>query len=256
MNAFSITSGFPELAESRRRQFEESSVAIHEIDTNGVIRSANQAECELFGYEAHELIDHYVWEFAAPKQRENSRQSTCKRLVRELPADVRICEFRRKDGTYLWIEIHDTLIENAAGEVIGIRSGLLDVTERRKFEVELQKQLERMKCLLRSWTRAIITTDTLGHIDFMNPAAETLTGWAEADGLGLTLEAVCRVRNGDGDAVDLMSSIFAEADTRNMTIPFTLIDRSGMSYGVDWVSSLIRNAQKVIIGAALVLEKR
>ena len=150
MNAFSITSGFPELAESRRRLFEESSVAIHEIDTEGIIRSVNQAECELLGFEPQELIDHYVWEFVAPEQRENCRHTVCKKLVREQPVGAVLREFRRKDGTYLWIEIHETLIEDAAGEVIGIRSGLLDVTERRKFEVEIQKQHDRMKCLLRS----------------------------------------------------------------------------------------------------------
>ena len=33
-----------------RPLFEEASVAIHEIDTEGVIRDVNQAECQLLGY--------------------------------------------------------------------------------------------------------------------------------------------------------------------------------------------------------------
>jgi PAS domain S-box-containing protein len=255
MNAFSIASGFPELDESRRRLFAESSVAIQEMDTDGVIRCVNRAECELFGYEPDELIDHYLWEFVAPEQRENTRHSTCQKLAREQPVGVLNREFRRKDGTYLWIEVHESLIENAAGEVIGLRCGLLDITERRKFEVEIQRQHDRMKCLLRSWGRAIVTTDALGHIDFMNPAAETLTGWPEGDGIGRRVEAICRVLNDCGDPVDLIASIFAEP-TRNRTAQFTLIHRSGASHNVDWTASLIRNEQGVIIGAALVLEKR
>jgi hypothetical protein len=63
------------------------------------------------------------------------------------------------------------------------------------------------------------------------------------------------VLNRAGDAVDLMSSIFAEPE-RDRTAQYTLVDRSGASHNVDWTASLIRNTHGVIIGAALVLEKR
>jgi PAS domain S-box-containing protein len=255
MNAFSFTNAIDELAESRHQMFEESSIAIHEIDTEGVIRSVNQAECKLLGYAPHELIGHYVWEFLAPEQREMSRIGIAKKVVRQQEIKVITREFRRSDGRYLWVEIHENLIENAAGEVIGIRGGLLDITERRRFDKELQRQHRRMKSLLQSWTRAIVTADALGHVDFMNPAAEQLTGWPLKDALARPIEAVCRILHESGEPMDLMSGILAEDGSTNSTRQSPMLDRSGASHGVGWTASPIRDDNSVIIGAAVVLEK-
>src|ERR1035438_8989789 len=137
MNAFSFTDTVQELAESRQQLFEESSIAIHEIDTEGVIRSVNRAECMLLGYAPPELIGHYVWEFLAAENRAASRDGIVKKVARQQGIKVFTREFRRADGSYLWVEVHENLIENAAGEVIGIRSGLLDITERRRFDMEI-----------------------------------------------------------------------------------------------------------------------
>jgi PAS domain S-box-containing protein len=254
MNFFSITNAFPELAESRRNIFEESSVAIHEIDTDGIIRTVNQAECRLFGYQPEELIGHYVWEFVAADHREASRNGVARKISREQPVQVFTREFRRADGTYLWMEIHENLIENPAREVIGIRSALLDITERRKFDMEIQKQHDRMRFLLRSWTRAIVTANALGHVDFMNPAAETLTGWQQTDAIGRPLEKICRVLRESGEPVDLMSCLLDET-TPTCLAHHRMIDRSGEDISITFTSSPIRNDNGVIIGAVVVLEK-
>src|SRR5271170_5193916 len=139
MNANFFTTTDEELAESRQRLFEESSVALHEIDTRGVIRSVNAAECQLLGYAPHELIDHYAWDFVAPEHREMVRNGIARKISREQPIKVFTREIRRVDGAYLWVEVHEALIEDAAGEVIGIRSGLFDVTERHQFEMDIQR---------------------------------------------------------------------------------------------------------------------
>jgi len=254
MHAFS-TNALPELAESRHRLFEDSSVAIHEIDADGVIRSVNRAECQLLGYAPDDLIDHHIWEFVAAEHREAAREGIVKKVARQQPLQPFAREFRRADGSYLWVEIHDSLIENAAGEVIGIRSGLFDITERRKFEVELKGQHDRMKFLLRSWSRAIVTADALGRVDFMNPAAEALTGWPQQDALGSPLEAICRVLLDSGEPVDLMSCVLAAPAAGNLTRKSLLSDRSGATYNISWTASPIRNDNGVIVGAALVLEE-
>jgi PAS domain S-box-containing protein len=254
MSSLPFTS-IEEFAENHHHLFEVSPFAFHEIDTNGVIRSVNEAECELLGYAPHELIDHYAWEFVAPEHREAVRNGIARKIAREQPIRVFSREFRRVDGSYLWVEIHESLIEDAAGKVIGIRSGLFDITERYRFEMEIQKQYDRMRCLLRSWTRAIITTDPLGHVDFMNPAAEELTGWHQEDSLGHHVEVICPVFDNSGEPVDLMSCILEGPATCKPSGNSQIVDRSGASFGVSWCTSPIRNDNDVIIGAALVLEK-
>ena len=255
MNANSFTTADEELAESRHRLFEESSVPLHEIDTRGVIRSVNAAECQLLGYAPQELIDHYAWEFVAPEHREAVRNGIGRKVSREQPIKVFTREFRRADGTYLWAEVHEALIEDAAGDVIGIRSGLFDVTERHQSEMDIQRQYQRMKYLLRSWTRAIITTDVLGHVDFMNPAAEQLTGWPEQDASGRPVELICNVVSESGERLDLMSCILDGPVPCKPSGQSLIIERSGASFSVSWTTSPIRNDKGVIVGAALVMEK-
>jgi PAS domain S-box-containing protein len=176
-----------------RQLFAEAPLAYHETDAAGIIRDVNQAECQLLGYTRDELIGHPVWEFVAAEDLEVARDSIAGKLSRELPLNVITREYRRADGTYVWLEIHEKLIENAEGEVLGIRSASLDITVRHQLAAEIQKRLEWNRLVLRSIGRAVVTTDALGTITFMNPAAEALTGWLQQDALGLALEHICHL---------------------------------------------------------------
>jgi PAS domain S-box-containing protein len=256
MNAFSITNAFPELAASRLDLFEASTIAIHEIDTKGVIRSVNQAECQLLGYSPDELIGHHIWEFAALDQQQVARDTIAGKIARQQPVSTVTREYRRGDGSYIWLEIHEKLIENAEGEVVGIRSALLDITEYHKLETEMRKQLDWMRVALRSFTRAIVTADALGNMVIMNPAAEALTGWRQEEAAGRPLEQICRVQRDCGEPVDLMSCVFAQPMTSNLLGNFSIVDRSGVSQPVQWSISPILNDDDVIVGATLFLEKR
>jgi len=55
-----------------------------------------------------------------------------------------------------------------------------------KYQVaqELQENRDQLATLLRSISDAVIATDAQGLITFMNPAAEALTGWQQAEVLG------------------------------------------------------------------------
>ena len=155
-------------------------------------------------------------------------------------------EYRRRDGNYIWLEIHENLIEDGEGEVVGIRSALLDITERYHFDTKIQKRLDWMRFVLRSVATAIVTADALGNIDFMNPAAEAITGWHQKDALGQPLEQVCRLQHDSGEPVDLMSCILTESVSANPKRKFVIVDRIGASHNVSWTISPICNDNGVI----------
>ncbi|MDQ6664622.1 MAG: diguanylate cyclase [Acidobacteriota bacterium] len=123
-----------EREEEFRLLFEEAPVAYHEIDCNGIIQRVNRAECLLLGREAAEMVGKSVWDLVAPGERELSRSAVIEKLAgrRELGTISR--NYVRANGTGLTIEIHENLIRNGDGEVVGIRSALLDITERRVTE--------------------------------------------------------------------------------------------------------------------------
>jgi PAS domain S-box-containing protein len=236
--------------------FETAAVATHEIDTEGVIRGVNQAECKLLGYSADELIGRHIWEFVAVEQREAARDAIARKMARVQPMAMVTREYRRRDGSYIWLEIHENLIEDGEGEVVGIRSALLDITERYQCDREIQQRSNWMRFVLRSVEVAIVTSDSLGNIDFMNPAAESITGWLQQDALGSPLEQICRLQHDSGEPVDLMSCILTETVISNPSRKFAIVDRAGRSHSVGWVISPICNDGGVIIGAALVIRGR
>ena len=63
-----------------REIFEESPVAMHEIDNAGIIRRVNQTECSLLGYERAELLGRPVWELVDAPGREASRMAVLQKL--------------------------------------------------------------------------------------------------------------------------------------------------------------------------------
>ena len=67
--------------------------------------------------------------------------------------------------------------------------------ERKSAEQRLQEQQEWLRVTLASIGDAVIATDTQGRITFLNPVAEELTGWTEAEARQQPLENVFVILN-------------------------------------------------------------
>jgi diguanylate cyclase (GGDEF)-like protein/PAS domain S-box-containing protein len=65
-----------------------------------------------------------------------------------------------------------------------------DITERKRAQEEMQAQHEQLRVTLHSIGDAVITTDNAGRVQYLNPVAERLTGWRDADARDRALEAV------------------------------------------------------------------
>src|SRR3569832_1228863 len=65
-----------------------------------------------------------------------------------------------------------------------------EIVERQRAEQALLEEKERVVVTLRSIGDAVITTDPVGRVRSMSPAAEVMTGWPEADEIGRPLAEV------------------------------------------------------------------
>ncbi|MES2673744.1 MAG: EAL domain-containing protein [Pseudomonadota bacterium] len=73
---------------------------------------------------------------------------------------------------------------------------ITDVTERKLAEIALFIEKERLHITLNSIGDAVIATDQNGIVSFVNPIAESLTGWLGSEALGKPIEQIMPLREG------------------------------------------------------------
>ena len=138
-----------------RGLFEDAPIAYHEIDIHGVVKRVNRAECELLGFRPEELLGRPVWEQVADDQRKLSRERVAAKLAgKELLVPFERF-YARHDGTRVRLEVHENLIRDQQGNVVGIRSALLDVTEKRQAEERLEAFSQQLQANNAELSRAL-----------------------------------------------------------------------------------------------------
>src|SRR5690606_27886737 len=73
----------------------------------------------------------------------------------------------------------------------------IDITHRKLAEEALYQEKERAQVTLASIGDGVIRTDVRGMVDYMNPAAERLTGWPIHEAYGKHLRDVFQVVDPD-----------------------------------------------------------
>jgi len=120
-----------------RDLFYDAPIGYHELDTEGRITCVNKTELMMLGYSAEEMIGHHGWEFI--RESEISRQAIAEKLAGITPTRTVERVYRRKDGTFIHIQLDARLLRDANGQVTGIRTTMQDITERKQAEIELQR---------------------------------------------------------------------------------------------------------------------
>lgn len=124
--------------------FQDAPVACHEVDRDGVILCVNQAECDLFGFRQEEMLGRPIWEFMASEDREKTQAGLLRRIADEQPLVPLEREYKRRDGSSVVMEIHQKRIRDTAGRPIGLRTFLLDITQRKRAETTLLEQADKL----------------------------------------------------------------------------------------------------------------
>jgi len=104
---------------------------------------------------------------------------------------------------------------------------------------------------------AVITTDSQGRVTSLNPVAESMTGWAQADAVSLSLETVFQIVNPETRLTVESPTVQALRDGINASLPkhTVLIAKDGRESSIgpiDHSASPIRNDLGKLTGAVLV----
>lgn len=98
-----------------------------------------------------------------------------------------------------------------------------------RTERSIRSQREQLDTLLRSMQEGVIATDNTGKVTFMNPMAETLTGWNSAEAIGQDVTQVFQLVNEvtGHPAVNPVHQALRESKVVYLEDYTSLIDRQG-----------------------------
>ena len=113
-------------------------------------------------------------------------------LKHRAPFDVEI-RLQTKLGNYRWFRSRGQSVRDMSGKANRMAGSITDMTDRRQAAADLFAEKERALVTLASIADGVITTDTGGWIEYLNPVAEQLTGWTTAKARGLPMRDVLRM---------------------------------------------------------------
>ena len=164
---------------------------------------------------------------------------------------------RHRDGHYLWIMSRGRPVEwDKDGNPIRTVGTDTDITRLKHAEAQLAEEKERFRVTLESIGEGVIAVDANGCVQYMNPAAEHLTGWAETDALGQPLWWVFVTKfDSTGEmASDIIGNCLASAASIEIENDVILVARDGTGRGVSGTASPVRTEDGRTIGAVLVFK--
>ena len=160
---------------------------------------------------------------------------------------------QRFDGTHGMLLGSCAPILSPKGELRGAVSIFADITQFKQLEAALRVSEAWFSTTLKSIGDAVIATDGTGRIEFMNAAAEALTGWAVADAKGRPLADVHRILD-ERTRAELDSPVAGVMQHgRVVSLESTLLLRKdGTEIAIDDSAAPIRNADGQLIGVVMV----
>ena len=188
-----------------------------------------------------------------PAERRSALRRFKAHLASGAPFDI---EFRLKmrDGHHRWFRTRGRSILGERGKPQRMAGSLADISDRKEAEAQTLQAKERAQVTLASIADAVITIDTSGRVEYMNPVAERLTGWRDDEARGLPLADVFSVQ--DEATGTVLADPVARAVTDGTTIPsdgnVVLRRRHDAPVAIDFAAAPIRERGRDIAGVVLV----
>lgn len=229
------------------------------FDRAGVIESFNETAGRIFGYAPYEAIGADI-RLLLPPALQPQGEATVMRYLRDMSD-----EDGERHGTEL-VGVHREGIRfplelTVKAMQIGHQSLLVgivrDITERKQAEACIHAEKEALQATLNSIGDAVgdavVTTDARGHVTYLNPVAQRLTGCSNERAAGLPLQRVFRTvdevsrRATANPVTQVLHENQVVTAEGNM-----LVDPDGTEYQIELSAAPIHDRLERTVGVSLV----
>ncbi len=163
-------------------------------------------------------------------------------------------ELTGSDGQQVVVLINARLQSDDIGAPMTLQGTVANITERKRAERLVLEEKERAQVTLQSIGEAVIRTDAAGLIDYMNPIAESLTGWTLFEGRGKPIPSVMRLidESTRAEAPSPLMRCLRSSEPAGAAENALLQGRTGQDVAIHSSVAPIRNRLGETIGAVTV----
>lgn len=244
--------------------FAELGDRIHEavLVHRDVIVYANRQFANLVGVDRVELVGRRLADLVPPEYAELVGENIRRRLAGEHAAERYEIEMIGLQGQVSRLEITSAMIDYEGHPALLVTGVEIIPTQTVPALRELPGSAQPAgrtsthRLALDSLAEPIITTDTEGHIRYMNPAAERLTGSSAERAHGRTLEEIVGLVDENDRRLlsDPVRQALATGTPVNLSRRALLVSRaSGSERSIELSASPIRDEHQELLGAVVLL---
>ena len=221
---------------------ENSNVALHWVDANGIIIWANQKELDFLGYEREEYVGQPITRFHASS-------SVITDILTKLVAREKLVSYEAdllaKDGTIKTVAINSSVYEKN-GVFKHTRCFSLDITERKKNEADQQ----RFAAIVSDSQDAIISKDLKGIVTTWNAAAVKIFGYTAQEMIGQPIKRLFPPNRYDEERVILNEILIGNRISHFETVR---LKKNGEPIAVSVAISPIKNSFGETVGISKII---
>ena len=249
-----------EVQKSARRLRQVIDLVPHLIfarDLQGRFLLANRAAAEACGTTVEELTEVPELGGQPPIDNEQLQRLTghdAEVIATQRPKFIPEEDFVDHDGQRHILQTSKIPFTESGSTAPAVLTVSIDITAHKRAEQELFEEKERAQVTLHSIGDAVITTSPEGRVEYLNPAAEAMTGWSLEEARGRLLREVFRVldERTRKPVPDPVLRCLEQRGTVELAQYSVLVSRTGQEYAIQDSASPIRGRQGKVLGVVLV----
>ncbi len=236
-----------------RRLYERVLEGVYQCAPDGRLLEVNPAFVKMLGYGSAEEI--YALPGIAMLYRNPAERAEFERAL-ESQGEIHNAEFvlRCRDGSEVVVLESARVVHDEEHRIVAYEGTMANISARKRAEQAMFAEKERAQVTLQSIGDAVITTDRDGRIDYMNPVAEQLCGWAGPQARGEKLGTVLRLLDevNHRELENPLVRCLREGQLVHFAEHSVLQNRLGQEIEIEDSAAPIRDRSGEIVGAVVV----
>ena len=144
--------------------YNQAPIGYQDLDSRGVITRVNNKECSLRGLSAKEMVGRTTWDLYPDSHQKRIRDE----IMRKISGQASLVPIHRNvlrpDGRLLTLEVHESLLRDHTGNVIGMRSASVDMTEPTKKQEQVWQATSELNAVFQAFPDLFLRLDSSGII--------------------------------------------------------------------------------------------